>query len=118
MSARILFYLFLLSPTTALPSPTYAFVTVPFEDININPNEAIQANYSFGNHAIIFCFDSKFQTVGNIQWPYKGQTKNSSLPISLKTSEKFTGQFADTNGTIKIINTTTSILTINCQFGF
>lgn len=101
-----------------LPIPSCAFITVPFSNISINPNESIQAGYSFGNHAIIFCFDSSLQTVANIQWPYKGQTKNSSLPIPLKTSEEFTGQFADTNGTIKIINTTAHILTINCQFGF
>ncbi|VVC74977.1 hypothetical protein AQUSIP_02510 [Aquicella siphonis] len=110
--------LFILSPTLASAGPGQAFATVPFENISVNPNGVLQAGYAFGDHAMIFCFESNLQTVANIQWSYKGQNKNSTLPVFLKTREGFDGQFADANGTIKITNTTARTLIMNCQFGF
>jgi hypothetical protein len=92
--------------------------TVPFETITLNPNDVIQAGYSFGLHPIVFCFDNSLATIANIRWPYQGALHNTTLPETLTINPQFEGDFADPNGVITITNTTNFTLIISCQFGF
>lgn len=98
-------------------APTYALV-VPFEGITLNPNRTIQADYAFGPHPIIFCYENNQQSVGIVTWPYKGKIYSSTLSVSLKTNVNYQGQFADTRGTISITNNLKVPLIVNCDFGF
>jgi hypothetical protein len=114
----ILLFLFIPFDWLAYANTQIPVITVPFENFSLLPNAIVKANYSFGDHPMIFCFDNTLQTQGRIQWPYHGQIKSSSLPIFLKDNSNFDGQFADLNGVIKITNTTSATLIVNCQFGF
>lgn len=92
--------------------------TVPFQNVIMNPNCTVSATYSFGNHAIIFCYTNFVQNAGQIFWPYQGTTQTGSLAIFLKTNPNFEGQFADPNGQITVLNNQTTPLVVSCQFGF
>jgi hypothetical protein len=90
--------------------------TVPFDNVLLNPNTTISANYSFGSNAIIFCYTPDLATLGVITWPYKGATQSGSLPMPLTTSTQYSGQLADSNGTITIRNTLNSQIVVSCDF--
>ena len=92
--------------------------TVPFDNLILNPNCFVQATYSFGNNAIIFCYTNLTQNAGQIAWPYNGTIQSGSLPIFLKTNPNFEGSFADPNGQIVIENDQPTPLLISCDFGF
>lgn len=104
--------------TTISAAQSPILLTVPFENIILNPNAVIQASYSFAGHPMIFCFDNTLQTLGNIQWPFQGIIQSSSLPIYLKIDPLYEGELADVTGTIKITNTTSTTIIMNCQYGF
>lgn len=89
---------------------------VPFANKKLNPNEVIQANYSFGNQPGLLCFDNNLENIGEIKWPYKGSIKSSSLPVLLKVRIEFEGKFADKSGQITITNTSNKQLIITCTF--
>lgn len=95
--------------------------SVPFENVIVGVNGTINANYSFGPNAIIFCYSDQSQNVtgtANITWPYKGKTQSGTLPITLVTNTNFQGQLADNSGSIHIQNTLPESSNINCVFAY
>ena len=90
--------------------------TVPFNNIQLNPNAVLSAGYSFGSNAIIFCYTPSLATLGVITWPYKGVTQTGSLPMPLVTNSNVSGQLADPNGTITIRNTLPDPIIVSCDF--
>lgn len=102
---------------TAFASET-TIQTVPFQNISLSSRAQIQANFSFGTHAEIFCFDNTLSTVGSVTWPYKGKLFSAPLPLLLTTNAAVQGQFSDPNGLLTIVNTTSSTLIVSCEFGF
>lgn len=96
----------------------HQFLPVPFENIELAPNNSLVSSYSFGEHAIIFCFDNTLLNVGIITWTLNGSTPTSHLPIFLKTNPIFEGEFADASGLIQITNNQPQPLFISCDFGY
>lgn len=116
---RLIQLLFLSSLLTHLPAfSNTVTLSVPFPSYQMAVNQTIQASYTIGMHKEIFCFALNTQTVGNISWPYKGTTPQSTLPVLLKSNSQYEGQFADDSGTITIHNNTGQQLAVGCQFGF
>jgi hypothetical protein len=91
---------------------------VPFQNVNLNPNCTITANYSFGPHAIVFCYTTDLPNQDKITWPYNGAFYSYTLPVSLKTNSQFEGQFADPEGFVIIQNTNNVSFQANCLFGY
>lgn len=98
--------------------PRAIISAVPFENVFLIPNVSIVANFAFGSHKIIFCFENNLQTVGVITWPLFGQRASSSLPIFLKINNAFQGSLSDATGFLTITNTTKQTLVVSCSFGF
>jgi hypothetical protein len=92
--------------------------TVPFDNVQLNPNATLSANYSFGSNAIIFCYTPSLATTGVITWPYQSVIESGSLPMPLTNNPNATGQLANSNGTITIKNTLTSAIVVSCDFAF
>jgi hypothetical protein len=92
--------------------------TVPFANILLNPNDMIQASYTFDGHPIIFCYEDNQETTGSIQWPLEGLVQSSTLPITLITDGQYSGEFADPTGTITITNTASLPVVVSCPYGF
>lgn len=91
---------------------------VPFQNVFLNPNDVVQAGFSFGPHSQLFCFATNTQIVGIIHWPYQGNIQTGNLPIFLKTNPIFSGSFTDPNGGLTIQNTTNQLLQVGCLFGY
>lgn len=91
--------------------------TIPFQ-LATGSNCLVPVNYSFGTHFNIFCYTESLATTGSITWTYRGQLQQSSLPIELTTSPDYTGSFADSRGTLSIINTEKNSVILNCDFAF
>lgn len=90
---------------------------VPFQNLNLNPTDTLQANFSFGNFNQIICFDGFQSTgVGVITWPYRGQLFNSTLSIFLTKNSTFEGQLIDPAGVFSIHNTLPRALSLNCLY--
>jgi len=113
MKKLFIFMFYFLSPTIFA-----ATLSVPFENVIMQSNDVIQANYNFGVFSTIFCFSNNTQTVGIITWPYAGQMMSGSLPIVLKTNPIFSGSFADPMGTITITNNQPDFQIISCLFAY
>lgn len=94
---------------------TITYVSTPFQNVILNPNYTIVSNYSFGIEPIIFCFTNSLQTVGNINWTYKGQNYSAPMPLYLKTNGNYEGAFADSNGTLTVTNNTTTPIVVSCM---
>jgi len=103
---------------SAFLSKTVLALAVPFGNIQLNPNQTIQATYAFGSDPIIFCYENNLQSVGIVHWPFNAVQQTSTLSVSLKTNANFEGFFADPTGTITITNNQTIPLIVNCVFGF
>ncbi len=108
---------------TALINSAYSveaikLTSVPFQNVNLNAGQKVQASYSFGSQFVIFCFASNTDITGSITWPYQGRPQSSTLPVLLKISDRFEGQWADANGTIQITNTTGSPMQVGCLFAY
>lgn len=110
--------LFLCLSFVSIAHATTIFTSVPFENISLVPNQIIKANYAFGPHAIIFCFENTLQTIGNITWPFNNQIRSASLPVTLVTNSNFDGFFANVNGVITITNTSKAPIIVSCDFGY
>ena len=108
----------ILLPQLVLANVNLVSTSVPFQNIILNPNDVIKATYSFGDHAIIFCYENNQKFVGNVQWTFQGQIKNSTLSVFLKVNPNFQGEFADPNGIILVTNTTNHTLIVSCPYGF
>lgn len=93
-------------------------LTVPFQNIFLNPNQSLASQYIIGAHKLIFCFENNQQTTGIITWPFQGVLYVSSLPIFLKTDPNIEGQFADNQGQITITNNQNRLLIVSCLYGF
>lgn len=114
---HVIFLIALLSSLTLVHAvPIATFLSVPFSNVNLNPNDTIQGSYSFGINPLIFCYENNLQSVGIVTWPYKGALSSSALSVSLKTSASYEGQFADSNGTITVTNNQSTPLIVSCQF--
>lgn len=92
------------------------YTTVPFQNISLNPTDAIVATFSFGQQSQLFCFDNTLQTEGVINWPYHSQPQSSSLPIFLTLNPQFQGSLTDPNGTLTVYNNTGITLQENCIY--
>ena len=106
------------SLTLAHATPTALSLSVPFQNIILNPNNIIQASYVFGPNAIIFCYENNLQSIGSVTWPYHGKSFSSTLSVPLTTNANYQGLFADPTGIITIINNQSTTLVVNCVFGF
>lgn len=102
---------------TSLLVNAYAAL-VPFENEMLPPAHELAANFTFGAHDIVFCYDNTLQTIGVITWPLDGQRQVSTLPIFLKIKDQIQGSLADPVGLLTIYNNTTITRIISCQFGF
>ena len=95
-------------------------VSVPFSTLQngytLLPHSQVSSLYFFGNQPIIFCFTDI--AGGRINWPYTNKLRGANLPIFLKTQANYTGEFADTKGTITIGNNLNVSLLVTCTFGF
>lgn len=96
--------------------PMIAVLTIPFQNVTLNPNQTIQANYTFGSEPIIFCYENNLQSVGRVTWPYKGHFYSSTLSITLITNGHYQGEYADASGRITILNNLTTPLIVSCEF--
>lgn len=100
------------------------YKTVPFNNVTMHKNDIIQANYNFGKdtddqsaHDEIFCYDPSLTNVGKATWTYKNKTKTHNLPVLLKISGEFSGQYADRVGTITIKDTSNEdFIYMSCNF--
>ncbi len=103
---------------TATVSAREGLLFVPFQNIYLNPDEIIVANFAFGAHKIIFCYENNLQTDSVVTWPLLGQRLNAPLPLFLKTEQQIQGSFSDPVGFLTVRNTTKTQLIVNCVFGF
>lgn len=103
---------------TCTISPAFAIYNVPFENINLNPNQSLQATYTFGERPIIFCYENNQQTVGIMSWTYKGVAKTSTLSTPLITNGNYEGFYANASGLITITNNQSYALIVSCLYGF
>ena len=94
---------------------TITNVATPFQNVYLNPNNTIVSNYSFGIEPIIFCFTNSLQTLGNVNWTYKGQNYSAPMPLYLKTNGNYEGAFADSSGTLTVTNNTSSPMVVSCM---
>lgn len=100
------------------------YKTVPFNNVTMHKNDVIQANYNFGKdsddqsaHDEIFCYDPSLTNVGKATWTYKNDIKTGNLPILLKISGEFSGQYADRVGTLTIKDTSDAdFIYMSCNF--
>lgn len=94
-------------------------VHFPFQNINLNPNDTLVSDYSFGPYSLIFCFENTTaQNVGIFTWPFHGVQQSSTLPVYLKTSAIFEGNFADPNGRITLTNNQSFTMIVSCLPAF
>lgn len=94
-------------------------ISVPFQNLTLNPNGKIQANFAFGPHQIIFCFPNSISSVVGITWPFKGRQLSAQTPIALKTNGNIDGQFSDPSGVLTIQNTPDhGAAQMSCVFAF
>lgn len=114
---KIFFLLLLMQPR--LGNANTNNVSVPFQNIFLNPNAIIRANYSFGPHKNVFCFANSILSVVGMTWPYKGHRFSAQLPIALKINASIQGSFSDSSGVLIIQNSPNHGLAIvSCLFGF
>lgn len=95
---------------------------VPFYNVDIQPNNKIQASYNFDpNHQILVCTTSSLDFL-SIGWQYKGKQNETILPVgghlSLKGNTYPEGYFADSKGLVTIANEKPVSLkaTVSCEY--
>jgi len=95
---------------------------VPFYNVDIQPNNKIQASYNFDpNHQTLVCTTSGLDFL-SIEWPYKGKHNQTLLPVgghkSFKGNLYPEGYFADSKGLISIANEKpgSSKATVSCEY--
>lgn len=121
-----IFFIFLFMGITITHASVTLYKTVPFNNVKMHKNDVIIADYDFANkgesdHNEIFCYDPSLSNVGYATWTYKNQLKSQNLPIFLKISSQYTGEYADRVGTINIVDTVSNdedgnVIFMSCNF--
>jgi len=98
---------------------------VPFYNVDIQPNNKIQASYNFDpNHQTLVCTTTSLVFL-SIEWPYKGTQNKTMLPIgghkSFKVNTYPEGYFANSKGLISIayekpVSLKSPKATVSCEY--
>lgn len=107
---------FFILSTATFAKTNIVTTTVPFQNVFLNPNDTLQASFSFGINTQLFCFDNSLQTLGIFTWPYQGATQTSTLPIFLTLNPAYQGSLTDPNGTLTITNNLNVTLQLSCIY--
>lgn len=95
------------------------YATVPFSNIRLQPNQYIEANYSFGAFSVIYCYENNLKSVGVLAWPLNGKVNFATLStFPLVKNTRYQGDLADLSGIIGITNNTSGALIVNCLYVF
>lgn len=82
-------------------TPTYQ---VPFYNVAIHGGQKIYVKYDFRNDTQTLVCQKSGDAMDMIRWEYKDVKFKAELPIVLKDSESFEGQWADSFGKLTIAN--------------
>lgn len=113
----ILFFCVFIMATVVQAETKVLNITVPFQNILLNPGGTLLANYSFGNFSVMFCFANDGLSVLSVGYTFQGVPKSISFPVFFKTKAIFDGTFADPNGLLAITNSPNNgVAIVNCVF--